>query len=239
MHYQNCLITGNSTGLGLAFTKNLLEKGTDVYSFSRRGCDFEHRQLHDQQIDLADSQSVIPALESLLAGVQSLDLLVLNAGILGEIEPMRQLKMDALSQLMQINVWSNKQILDFLYDRGIEIKQVVAISSGAAVNGNKGWGAYSLSKATLNMLTKLYAAENPQTHFTALAPGLVDTQMQDHLCDPDSVDESRFPSVRKLRAARGTEAMPTPVVAAENMLKVFPRLILDVDSGSFIDMRAL
>ena len=239
MSFQTCLITGNSTGLGLAFTRNLLENGSEVYGFSRRGCDFKHDRLHDARINLADLDSIQPALASLLAGVTSLDLVVLNAGILGQIEPMQQVKMSALAQLMDINVWSNKRILDYLYESGISVKQVVAISSGAAVNGNKGWGAYSLSKATLNMLVKLYAVEHPQTHFVAFAPGLVDTQMQDHLCDPVLVDELQFPSVKKLRAARGTQAMPTPIVAAENMLGVFPRLEADISSGEFIDMRSL
>ena len=239
MSDQTCLITGNSAGLGLSFTKNLLGRGARVYGFSRRGSDFEHNRLRDARINLADTDSVKPMLKDLLAGVEKLDLVVLNAGILGEIEPMQQLKMKALQTLMDINVWSNKLILDFLYENGIEVKQVVAISSGAAVNGNKGWGAYSLSKATLNMLIKLYAAEHTETHFTALAPGLVDTQMQDHLCDPASVDESQFPSVKKLRAARGTQAMPTPAVAAENMISIFPRLNSDIVSGEFIDMRSL
>lgn len=239
MSTQTCLITGNSTGLGLAFTKNMLKKGDKVYSFSRRGCDFAHARLHDMRINLADIDSIKPALTKLLEGVKSLDLVVLNAGILGEIEPMQRVTMSALKQLMDINVWSNKLILDFLYEREIEVKQVVAISSGAAVNGNKGWGAYSLSKAALNMLVKLYAAEHAQTHFIALAPGLVDTQMQDHLCNPERVDESQFPSVKKLRAARGTQAMPIPAVAAENMIRVFPRLKSDVESGTFIDMRSL
>lgn len=239
MSDQTCLITGNSAGLGLAFTKNLLEKGNRVYGFSRRGCDFEHARLHDACINLADIDSVKSSLTALLTGVTSLELVVLNAGILGEIETMQQIKMDSLKTLMDINVWSNKRVLDFLYESEIEVKQVVAISSGAAVNGNKGWGAYSLSKATLNMLVKLYAAEHTQTHFIALAPGLVDTQMQDYLCDPDWVDESQFPSVKKLRAARGTQAMPTPAVAAENMISIFPQLKSEIASGEFIDMRSL
>lgn len=239
MTNQTCLITGNSTGLGLAFTEILLENGSRVYGFSRRGCDLKHDQLRDIRINLADADCIKPSLTSLLAGVTSLDLVVLNAGILGEIEPMQQVEMRALQKLMDINVWSNKLILDYLYESGIEVKQVVAMSSGAAVNGNKGWGAYSLSKATLNMLVKLYAAEHAQTHFVALAPGLVDTQMQDHLCDSALVDESQFPSVKKLRAARGTQAMPTPAVAAENMIRVFSRLRSDIASGEFIDMRSL
>ena len=42
-----------------------------------------------------------------------------------------------------------------------------------------GWNGYALSKAALNMMMKLYAAERPGTDFSALAPGLVDTAMQE------------------------------------------------------------
>ena len=112
------------------------------------------------------------------------------------------------------------------------------ISSGAAVNGNKGWGAYALSKATLNMLAKLYAHEFPETHVCALAPGLVDTAMQDYLCDSQLVDADRFPSVNTLRDARGTASMPTAAQIASQItaktadLRAHP-------SGSFLDVRNL
>ncbi len=233
------MITGTSTGLGLAFARECLKRGDEVFGLSRSGCPLDHENLVDMEFDLADLDNIDAALAVLLEGVTQLDLLVLNAGILGEIEPMSALKMERLREVMDINVWSNKVLLDSLFARGIQIKQVVAISSGAAVNGNKGWGAYSLSKATLNMLIKLYAAEHPQSHFTALAPGLVDTQMQNYLCNPDKVDESAFPSVKKLRDARGSDAMPKPVFAARNMLAVIPNFPEQLDSGAFVDMRNL
>src|SRR5690625_6916597 len=70
---------------------------------------------------------------------------------------------------------------------------------------NYGWGGYSLSKEALNNLITLYAEEMPNTHFLSLAPGLVDTDMQEYLCG--EVDSAEFPSVQKLRDARGTDNM--------------------------------
>jgi len=236
---KNYLITGNSSGLGRAFSESLLQQGGEVYGFSRRGCDITHSNLHDARIDMGDLDQLHAGLSRLLEGVTHLDCVILNAGILGEIEPMQSLDIQRLKKLMDINVWSNKLLLDYLFAQSVRVDQVVAISSGAAVNGNKGWGAYSLSKATLNMLIKLYAAEVPDTHFISLAPGLVDTRMQDYLCDPQQVDEQSFPSVKKLRAARGTEAMPTAQAAAKNMLAGLPRFKNELASGSFVDMRSL
>ena len=236
---QSVLITGTSSGLGEALAEYYLDRGAMVYGLSRRGSPVQHENLFDIQLDLGELDHIVPVLGNLLEGVHKLDLVILNAGILGEIQPMHTLAMSDLKRLMDINVWSNKVILDYLCEGPVEMEQVVAISSGAAVNGNKGWGAYSLSKATLNMLIKLYAAEYGGVHFSSLAPGLVDTRMQDHLCSPDSVDADEFPSVLKLRQARGTEAMPAPDVAAARIAGVLPALKQDLSSGDFVDMRNL
>ena len=239
MNQATVFITGISTGLGRALAENYLNQGAEVYGLSRSGSGIEHPRLHEAKVDLGNLNKVQTSLALLMQGVDRLDLVILNAGILGEIEPMHTLGMNRLKHLMDVNVWSNKLLLDYLCESWIEVPQVVAISSGAAVNGNKGWGAYSLSKATLNMLIKLYAEEYGDTHFIALAPGLVDTRMQDHLCDPEKVDEQEFPSVQKLRNARGTEAMPTPEAAADNIARTIPGLRAERTSGEFIDMRNL
>ncbi|MDH3638778.1 MAG: alcohol dehydrogenase, partial [Gammaproteobacteria bacterium] len=99
-------------------------------------------------------------------------------------------------------------------------------------------GSYSLSKATLNMLAKLYAHEFSDTHIAAFAPGLIDTAMQDYLCDERNVDAQRFPSVTKLRKARGTENMPTPSRAADLIAACLPEL-KHHPSGVFLDIRSM
>ena len=90
--------------------------------------------------------------------------------MLGSLGDMSEAQLDDLKRVMDVNVWSNKTVLDALFARAFPVKQVVTISSGAAVNGNRGWRGYSISKAALNMLTRLYAAENPDTHFCARWP---------------------------------------------------------------------
>ncbi len=235
---RTVLITGNSSGLGYGLTQAYLEKGWEVYGVSRRGCTGVTGKLKDIRCDLTDYEAVPLALETLLMGISHLDVVILNAGILGKMQDLADSSLADIQQVMEANVWSNKVLLDWLLRSGIRIDQIVLISSGAAINGNRGWGAYALSKATLNMLTQLYAHEFPHTHLTALAPGLVDTAMQDVLCDPAQVDQSRFPSVTKLRAARNTEAMPKPREAGELIANAIPGL-KQLPSGSFADIRSL
>ncbi|MGB0514362.1 MAG: SDR family NAD(P)-dependent oxidoreductase, partial [Wenzhouxiangellaceae bacterium] len=152
------------------------------------------------------------------------------------IRPISETDVHDIEHLMRVNVWANKMILDWLIERALPVSQVIAISSGAAVNMNYGWGGYSLSKAALNNLIQLYAHEMPDTHLTALAPGLVDTAMQDYLCD--EVDAGDYPSVKKLHDARGTERMPDSNAAAERLLELLDSL-RDGQSGQFLDVRDL
>lgn len=234
---KHVFITGNSSGLGRGLTKCYLARGWSVFGLSRRGCSGLEGKLHDIRCDLANIDEIPKALDALLDDVEKLDLVILNAGVLGNIQDMSETSLEEIRELMNINVWANKQIMDWLLQSTIAIDQIVVISSGAAVNGNRGWGAYALSKATLNMLAKLYSRELTQTHIIALAPGLVDSAMQDYLCD--QVTDPRFSSsVDKLRAARGTPAMPTPEQAGELIVEAIPSL-KSFPSGEFVDIRNL
>jgi NAD(P)-dependent dehydrogenase (short-subunit alcohol dehydrogenase family) len=169
--------------------------------------------------------------------VQRLDLVVLNAGVLGRFGDLANATHEDLTRTMQINVWSNVAILNSLFQRPMQVAQVVAISSGASVNGNRGWSGYSISKSALNMLMKLFSREQGGTHFCALAPGLVDTAMQDELCEREP--DERYPAIEVLQGKRRTPEMPDPQQAAVLLAEVFTRLPRLVESGQYADIRSL
>ena len=64
----------------------------------------------------------------------------------------------------------------------------------------------------------------------------IDTAMMDHLCD--EADANAFPALQRLRDARGTDAMPGAVRAAERLVSILPHLS-DWPSGSFVDIREI
>jgi NAD(P)-dependent dehydrogenase (short-subunit alcohol dehydrogenase family) len=231
---KTAFITGTSSGLGRGLAQFLRDHAWTVYGCSRRGCDLPG--VHDKICDLTDYGSLPGVLGSLLADAESLDLAVLNAGALGEIKELSQTPLEDLKRIMEVNLWANKAVMDWLHAWGRPIGQIVMISSGASVLGNKGWGGYALSKAALNMLAKLYAHELGHTHITAVAPGIIDTAMMDDLCEQG--DPGRFPALDRLRRARGTDAMPGPREAANRLIAVLPRL-KDWPSGSFVDIREI
>ncbi|WP_457596317.1 SDR family NAD(P)-dependent oxidoreductase [Hydrogenimonas sp.] len=230
---KKALVTGVSSGIGRALTELLLQKGWKVYGLARcSNPPFKHEGLRYISLDLAATERITPALEGLLAGENRLDLVVLNAGVLGEIREMVETPLYAIEAVMRVNVWANKVILDTLTARGIAMEQVVGISSGAAVNGSKGWGAYSLSKASLNMLLKLYARELEKTHVNAIAPGVVDTPMVRHITE--KVDAERFPSAARLKSG---PILP-PQKAVERLFAAIEKA-KSYESGSFLDVRSM
>ncbi len=230
------LVTGHTGGLGQGFREHLLGAGWRVLGLARREAP-AHQRLDQRRCDLSRLDTVAGALDALLERIDRLELVLLNAGILGRIQPLSETPMDEIREIMDVNVWANKVILDRLLARRVRLGQVVLISSGAAANASYGWGGYALSKATLNTLARLYAHELPDAHLVALAPGLVDTAMQDYLCA--EVDPDEFPSVGKLKHARGTDAMPEPRAAAERIIALLPRLQERFPSGAFVDVRDL
>ncbi len=231
---KQILITGASRGLGLGLAKHYLEAGAAVCHLGRSACPLESPRLRQQQVDLANLDAIAPAMDRL--DPDRPDLVILNAGILGEIRDLAETPMEDARRLMDINLWANKAIVDWLIQHGHTPRQLIFISSGASVNGNRGWNAYSISKAALNMMAKLYAAEMPDSHVVAYAPGLVQTGMQDYLCR--QVDAERFPSIQRLIDAYGSEDMPDPERAAERIAASLERC-LDHPSGSFVDVRTL
>ncbi|MEZ6197586.1 MAG: SDR family NAD(P)-dependent oxidoreductase [Planctomycetota bacterium] len=233
-------ITGVSSGLGAGLALEHLDRGDRVFGTSRREppCELlEHARFRDARGDLRDPEQAAEIVATLLGKEGRVDLAWLNAGVLGEIVDMQDATLDELRATMETNVWANKSVLDALFALEVPVHQILTISSGAAVNGNRGWGGYAISKAALNMLTQLYAAECEDTHFCALAPGLVDTAMQEsiRLMPPDP----RFPSLDKLRAAGGTDFMPGPREAARRLVDRVDFIRSRVPSGSFADIRLL
>lgn len=238
MEPQRILITGVSSGLGYALATTYLEQGWKVYGVSRSYPDGlqGNPNFYFQALDLADLRYIPNALASLLSHAKKLDLVVLNAGVICPIGDMKDSRMEDLNYAMTVNVWANKVIIDTLLQRGIEVNQVVAISSGAASTGLRGWNGYAISKSALNMMIQLYAQEQPHTHFTSLAPGLVDTPMQDYISSVTNVE--KFPTIARLQRLKGTAEMPSPDGAAQKLVHAFPRL-MSLPSGSFTDVRKM
>jgi len=235
---MNILITGTSKGIGASLALKYLEEGHNVFGISRSRNETLDANAHFSflSLDLSDFRRVSEKLPTFLDGVNEMGLVILNAGILNEIKELKDTSIEEIKKVMDVNVWANKLLIDICFEHIEKINQVVAISSGAAVSGSKGWNAYSISKAALNMVIDLYAKEHTHTHFSAIAPGIIDTGMQDYISSlPDSLD---YPAVKRLKKAKNTPDMPPPGAVSGKLVRAFGKA-RSYESGSFLDVREL
>ncbi|HEC45496.1 MAG TPA: SDR family NAD(P)-dependent oxidoreductase [Epsilonproteobacteria bacterium] len=229
---KSIFITGIGSGLGEALAKEYLAQGDAVYAIGRTfPKQFDHYPHffffpYDLSQTFMINSEIMPFVQN-----HSFDIAILNAGMLGEISTLNKTDLIDIKNVMELNVWANKELITLLSEHS-SVQQIVGISSGAAVNGSKGWGAYSLSKSGLNMLLNVYAKELPKIHFTALAPGIIKTSMVEHIIN--KVDEQEFPSAKKLKESY----IQSPQEAAKHLISIFPKL-LNYESGSFLDVRTM
>jgi len=225
---KNILITGCSSGLGLALTNLYLEKGFTVYGISRNKPNIENNNFIFKSCDLSNIPLIKKELSTFLTEIKTFDLVYLNAGMLGEIKASVDISIDELKEVYELNVYANKEILDIL--SLMKVKTVIAISSGASKNGSKGWASYSLSKAGVNMLINLYSKEMTNTKLFAIAPGVIETPMTDYI--RFEIDDEIYTSAKRLKEGE----IQTACDAALRLDNTIDKLN-GFESGSFLDVR--
>ena len=227
---KNILITGCSSGLGLALTNYYLEKGFKVFGISRTKPNIENLNFIHINFDLSQVDKIKEKLTDILENINEFETVFLNAGMLGKIKVLKDLSIEELNEVYTINVYANKELLDILMN--IKVKNIIIISSGASKNGYKGWASYSLSKAGVNMLANLYSNEMLNTKILAVAPGVIKTPMTDYI--RFELDENIFPSVKKLNDG----VVQTPKETAIKLDNLINK-IENFDSGSYVDIREI
>lgn len=227
---KNILITGCNSGLGLALTNYYLENGFKVYGISRRKPEIQNANFAHISFDLSEISKIKEILSPIIQDISQFETVFLNAGMLGKIKILEELSIQEMQEVYNLNVYANKELLDIL--ETIEVKNILAISSGASKTGYKGWGSYSLSKAGVNMLINLYSNEMPNTKLLAVAPGVIKTPMTDYI--RFEIDENVFTSAKKLN--EGT--VQTPEETAIKIDNLINR-IDEFESGIYVDVRKI
>lgn len=227
---KNILITGCSSGLGLALTNFYLEKNYKVYGISRNKPNINNKNFIFNSFDLSNSSLIKIQLDNFISAIEDIHIAYLNAGMLGEIKEIAKLELEEIQKVYELNVYSNKELLDILAKTNT--KNIIAISSGASKNGSKGWASYSLSKAGLNMLVNLYSKELDSTKILAVAPGVIETPMTDYI--RHEIDDDIFTSAKVLKAG----VIQKPSQAAKKLDDLINR-IDEFESGSFVDVRKI
>ena len=186
------LVTGASRGLGRALAETLAAAGSRVVMVAREREPLERTAAeirsaggiaHALVADVGDISAVHPIAAQAAALVGPIDILVNNASTLGPT-PLRVLldtECEDLSRVLEVNLVGpfrlTKVIAGSMALRGRGL--VVNISSDASVEAYPTWGAYSISKAALDHLTRIWAVELAEAgvRFLAIDPGEMNTRM--------------------------------------------------------------
>ena len=179
---KKVLITGGTSGLGKALSEELIRQKAKVSVVARSPSPINEK-IHFIQGDVSDQHQIHRIYAEALQQLGSIDVLINSASTLGPT-PLRLLldtECEDLSQVLETNLLAPFRLSKLVLASMILDHQgiIVNISSDAAVNPYPKWGAYSVSKAALDHLTRIFQAELADTDikFMALDPGDMDTPM--------------------------------------------------------------
>jgi NAD(P)-dependent dehydrogenase (short-subunit alcohol dehydrogenase family) len=208
------LVTGGTSGLGRALALLALSQGHRVAVVGRDPLKLERIRaeapaLHALRADLGRKEDIHPLAAQAVAALGQVDVLVNGASELGPV-PLRLLldtQCEDFERVLQANLLGPFRLARLLLPgmvlrgRGL----VVNVSSDASENAYPRWGAYGVSKAALDHLTRTWAAEEPGVGFWAVDPGEMDTPMHAAAIPDADRSQLRAPGVSAERIWAGIE----------------------------------
>lgn len=220
------LVTGASRGIGAATAEALAAAGAHVILTARGAQALEQVEERIHQaggtatiapMDLNDTENVSKLAQAVAERWGSLDIMVLNAAMLGSLSPVEHLDAKELEKVFKLNVLAN-QALIAAFDpllRRAEKADVIGITSSVGEEPRAFWGGYGASKAAFDTLLGAYADE------TAYA-GKLRVQIVDPGSTRTRMRQLAFPGEEP-------ESVKPPEVVATAILE---RLQGDADTGS-------
>lgn len=202
MEQNTALITGASRGLGLAFARALASEGWTLI-IDARGSE----NLEAVRAELADMTRVVAipgdvrneehrrALAGAARGAGGLDALVNNASILGPSPQPALLDypLDALEEVYRVNTIAPLALIQAARSELKPGARIINVTSDAATEPYEGWGGYGSSKAALEQLTNILAAENPNLRVYRVDPGDMRTRMQQEAFPGEDISDRPLP----------------------------------------------
>jgi NAD(P)-dependent dehydrogenase (short-subunit alcohol dehydrogenase family) len=193
---NTAIITGASRGLGLALARELAQRGWALI-IDARGAEALQRAAyelgrHTEVIAIAGDVTDDWHRGALLAAAEDrVDLLVNNASTLGP-SPQPELAaypLAALVRVYQVNVVAPLALAQLALPLMPATGRIVNITSDAAVEPYEGWGGYGSSKAALEQLTAILAAERPELRIYSVDPGDMRTAMHQEAFPGDDISD--------------------------------------------------
>jgi len=199
---RTALVTGASRGLGLALARRLAEDGWALIIDARgeEGLETARAELAKLTKVTAIAGNVMdPEHRRELAGAareaRGIDALVNNASILGPSPQPNLLDypLGILEQVYRTNVFAPLALIQAVRDDLRPGARIVNVTSDAAVEPYEGWGGYGSSKAALEQLSNILAAENPGWRIYWVDPGDMRTRMHQEAFPNEDISDRPLP----------------------------------------------
>ncbi len=223
------IITGTSRGIGKELALLYLAQGKRVIGISRTAS-IEHEKYSHLTCDLSDPKQV----EKLELPIGKHELIFIhNAGILGEINRFSAQKkgIDNLNKVLQVNLYAGAAIVEQLLSKTKKDQPftVVFVSSGAGKRPIPSWSAYCASKAAVDIwlsTLQLEEVENGRSDFRcyAIAPGVVDTAMQNEI---RSTKKEKFSSHNQFSTLKANGQLVLPGLVANKIVALIGQPMFD------------
>jgi len=203
---KRALVTGGSRGIGAATAETLAAAGAHVILTARGASALEQVEERIHQaggtatiapMDLTDPDNINKLAQAVAERWGSLDILILNAAMLGSLSPVEHLDPKELEKVFKINVFANQTLLatfDPLLRRA-EKADIIGITSSVGQEPRAFWGGYGSSKAAFDTLLGAYADETAyagKLRVQIVDPGATRTRMR-QLAFPGEEPESVKP----------------------------------------------
>lgn len=198
------LITGTSSGIGEAIARRLLISGNTLFCISRRlnedladTASALHVPLFYTEGDLTEpfvaETFIRDSFNRIIASEAENIVLINNAGMLQPISHIENIPYEMIELHSRINYLAPVQLssLFIRLTQEMEVPRVILnISSGASQAPYEGWTLYCSSKAALDMVTRVAGLEQGENgvKVIALAPGIVETNMQEQIRQADPAE---------------------------------------------------
>ena len=203
---KNALITGAGSGIGAEIAKELAKKNYHTIITGKSISNLE--ETENTILENGGSCTLVELNMKDLVGIdklgleifnrwKKLDILISNAAILGTLGPIHHQSNDEFIEVMNINLISNHRLirsLDPLLKNSINAK-VSFLSSSVALEARPFWGAYSISKAALQHMVKIWAMENKNNKLSIsiINPGKTKTKMRRQAMPGENQNDLQHP----------------------------------------------